>query len=465
MRSAKTELAPPPTDVGQRVARVAVVCAALGGLVAAATAIVAVDRLIAEQSEQRLRAAAVTLAGELDEHRKRPLREIMGEVLDDENEEIVTSGIRLAVASGGRVVAGDPSVPVAGPGLCDTFDGANGRVRACARAYRGWSLVAAQPTDELRLHVIYALSLLLSLVLGGSAGALSSRRLTRWAVGPLQTLATSLRDSRPGRAHLLELGEPSDVREVEEIRAALANRSREIERLLDQASRFAADAAHELRTPLTVMRTELELIIEEGVHDAAALSRVVTRVDRLTELVNRLLILALPTGNLSSGFETVALAEVAEDVIAELPEPERARVRLDAADEGLVHGDAELLRSLVANAVGNALKFAPEGGIGVRVSTRESPESTIPVLVAVEVEDEGPGIPPELRERVFEPFRRLRPGEAPGHGLGLALVGHIARVHGGVAALKDRDRGAHLEVLIPGWRPEPRVEENDFHFQ
>ena len=452
MRSAKSDGAVPASGVGARVARVAILCAALGGFVAAATAIVAVDRLIAEQAEQRLRAATVTLAGELDEHRKRPLREIMGEVLDDENEEIVTSGIRLAVTEQGRVVAGDPAVPAIEHGLCGTFDGPSGRVRACARGYRSWSLVAAQATDELRLHVIYALSLLLSLGLGGLAGALSSRRLTRWAVGPLQALASALRGSRPGGAHVLELGEPSDVREVEEIREALAGRAREIERLLEQTSRFAADAAHELRTPLTVMRTELELMLEEGAHDATALARVIARVERLTELVNRLLILALPTGNLSSGFEAVALSEVAEDVVAELPPAERERVRLELEDEGIVQGDAELLRSLVANGLGNALKFAPEGTVEVRIATREAPESTIPVLVALEVKDQGPGVPAELRERVFEPFRRLRTGSAPGHGLGLALVGHIARVHGGVASLKGSARGAHLEVLIPGWK-------------
>lgn len=452
MHSARSERAPSPSGVGTRVARVAILCAALGGFVAALIAIVAVDRLIAEQSEQRLRAATVTLAGELDEHRKRPLREVLGEVLDDENDEIVTSGIRLAVIEGGRVVAGDLEVPPIEHGLCGTFDGKNARIRACARGYRGWSLVAAQPTNELRLHVIYALSLLVSLGLGGLAGALSSRRLTRWAVGPLQALATSLRGSRPGSVHVLELGEPSDVREVEEIRAALAERAREIERLLDQASRFAADAAHELRTPLTVMRTELELMLEEGTLDSSALARVITRVERLTELVNRLLILALPTGNLSSGFEAVALSEVAEDVVADLPEAQRQRVQLTIADEGIVRGDAELLRSLLANGLGNALKFAHEGTVAVRIATRESPESTLPVLVALEVQDEGPGVPPELRERVFEPFRRLRTGSAPGHGLGLALVGHIARVHGGVAALKDSERGAHLEVLIPGWR-------------
>ncbi len=121
--------------------------AALGGFVAAATAIVAVDRLIAEQPSN-VCAATVTLAGELDEHRKRPLREVMGEVLDDENEEIATSGIRLAVVEQGQVVAGDQAAPTIEHGLCGTFEGANGRVRACARAYRGWSLVAAQATNE-----------------------------------------------------------------------------------------------------------------------------------------------------------------------------------------------------------------------------------------------------------------------------------------------------------------------------
>jgi signal transduction histidine kinase len=328
-----------------------------------------------------------------------------------------------------------------------------GRVRACARNYRGWTLVAAHTTDELRLYAIYAVSLLLSLGLGGLAGAISSRALTRWAVGPLQSLAESLRESRPRPTHVLELGAASNVREVEEIRAALAARAREIERLLEQSTRFAAEAAHELRTPLTLMRTELDLMLEDGAPDAAALKRVVARVERLAELVNHLLILALPTGNLSSGFEAVALVEVAEDAIADLSESQRARIRLEATNEGIVHGDAELLRSLVANGLGNALKFAPEDEVVVRIGLRESPESTIPLVVVLEIIDQGPGVPSELRERVFEPFHRLKSGSAPGHGLGLALVGHIARVHGGTASLLDSERGAHLEVMIPSWSP------------
>jgi signal transduction histidine kinase len=324
-------------------------------------------------------------------------------------------------------------------------------VRACARSYQRWTLVAAQASDELQLYGIYALSLVLSLALGAASGAISSRRLTRWAVGPLQSLADSLRDSRPRRAHLLELGAPSEVREVEEIREVLTRRTLEIERLLQQSARFAADAAHELRTPLTLIRTELELMLEEGVPDQGALKRLSSRVERLTELVNRLLILALPTENLSSGFEPVALAEIAEEVLAELPTEQRARVRLEADNEGLVHGDAELLRSLATNGLGNALKFAPEGQIVVRVGLHEFPESTIPRLATLEIIDQGPGVPAELHERVFEPFFRPRSGSAPGYGLGLALVGHIARVHGGTASLLDTDRGAHLEIRIPSW--------------
>lgn len=440
-----------PSGIAARVARVAIVCAALGGFVAAAIAIVAVDRLISRQAEQRLRGATVTLAGELDEHRKRPLEEMVREILYDENEEIVTSGIRLAVFEHGRPIAGDSTLPAVRPNACVTVSRPSARVRACGRGYRGWSLVAAQTTDELQLYAIYVLSLVSALVLGAFSGAISSRKLTRWAIGPLQSLSESLRDSRGRPAYVLEAGVPSDVREVEEIRLALANRSREIERLLAQSTRFAADAAHELRTPLTLMRAELELMLEERAPDRAALRRVVARVDRLTELVNHLLILALPAGNLSSGFETVALAEVVEDVLADLGAEQRARVVIRIDDEGIVHGDAELLRSLVSNGLGNAVKFASEGPIELRVSRREAPESKLPVLVALEIVDGGPGVPARLRERVFEPFARVRTGSPKGHGLGLALVGHIARVHGGVAALLERDAGAHLEVLLPAW--------------
>jgi len=433
-----------------RVARVAMGSAALAGGAAALVAIFAVDRLITEQAEVRLRAATITLAGELDEDRKGAFLETLGEVLDDENGEIASSGIRLSVRDGTRVLAGDARAPAVKAGACETHFAESGRVRACARSYRSWFLVAAQPIDERRLYVLYALSLAFAVALGAAVGALSSAGLTRWALGPLERMVRALRESRPRPERLLELGAPSEVEEVEAVRAALADRARQIQGLIEQTSRFAADAAHELRTPLTALRAELELLLEDGeTRDRPALERAVVRVTRLGELVNRLLILALPESDLSAGFETVALSEVAEDLLAELSPAERARVRLELQSEGLVRGDTELLRSLLSNALGNALKFS--SGEDVVLRLRDGAEDGTDTVV-IETIDRGPGIPREFRQRVFEPFFRIRADATRGHGLGLALIGHIVRVHGGSARFVDVSAGTSLELVLPAWR-------------
>jgi signal transduction histidine kinase len=434
-----------------RVARVAIGSGACAGVVAAIVAIFAVDRLISEQAELRLRAATVTLAGELHEERKGRWLDTLREVLDDENGEIRSSGIRLSVRDDAHVLAGDPSAPAIRPDSCETRLGAKGRVRACARRYRSWTLIALQPIDEARLYGLYALSLLGAVGLGALVGGISSVGLTRWAVAPLEALTRALRQTRPTSGRLLELGPPSQVEEVEAVRNALAERARQIQGLLEQTSRFAADAAHELRTPLTALRAELELALEEGTAavDTRVLERAVQRVARLSELVNRLLILALPESDLTHGFEAVSLLDVAEDVIAELSPPERALVQLDGRSEGTVRGDTELLHSLLANALGNALKFAPRPPIIVRIAERSEGELG---TIVVETIDRGPGVPGALRERVFEPFFRIRADAARGHGLGLALIGHIARVHGGRARFVEVDAGAVLEVVLPAWR-------------
>jgi signal transduction histidine kinase len=165
-------------------------------------------------------------------------------------------------------------------------------------------------------------------------------------------------------------------------------------------------------------------------------------------LIERLLVLALPPERLRDGFAAVSLAELVSEVALDLPELDRARLRLELESEGLVRGDAELLRSLVSNALVNALKFAPRGAIHVRL---EEPAG-IPASVQWIVRDEGPGIPVELRQRVFEAFFREAPTATTGHGIGLALVGHIARAHGGSAEFLEVPAGACLSVTLPAWQ-------------
>ncbi|HLV65615.1 MAG TPA: HAMP domain-containing sensor histidine kinase [Polyangiaceae bacterium] len=431
-----------------RVAWVSVTSAALGGLLAAVVAIVAVDRLIAEHADQRLRAAVITLAGELDEDGSEGEANLAG-TLDDENDEIVESGIRLAVFAQGQPIAGDAWITPPPPGACVSHGDVRRRVRACARAYGPWVLVAAQASDVSRLHLLYALSALGAVALGAGTGLVLGLGLSRWAVGPLERLAGALRTSRPD-ADPVALGPPSDCEEVEALRTALGELMQRTRALLDQARRFAADAAHELRTPLTALRAELELLAEEATEgERAALERACERVARLSALVERLLVLAIPPDHLERGFETVALADVVTQEVAERSPRERERVRLDLGSDGLVRGDARLLGSLVANALGNALKFAPEGPVTVRVA--DTPGGR----VLLEIEDEGPGIPEALRARVFEPFYRVRPLGVGGHGLGLALIAHIARAHGGHAEIRDVPRGACIAVSLPAWTPGP----------
>lgn len=442
--------------MASRVARVVVASAALGGLAAASVAVLAVDQLVSNQADQRLRAATVTLAGELDEDLEEKKGESVARTVDDENSEIVTSGIRLAVFEGPRQLAGDDWIVAPAPETCETRRIARGRVRSCALAHRSWVLVAAQPVDEAALYWWYALAALGAVLLGAVVGAVSSVALSRWAAAPLEALSRALRASRPEAPGALELGPPEDCEEVEAIRSALADLTARLQAVLDQAHRFAGDAAHELRTPLTALRAELELLAEQSTGpDREALSAACGRAARLSELVDRLLILALPSENLHAGFETVAVADVIEQVIAELPPAQRERVECTIEGEGLVRGDPRLLASLVSNAVQNALKFAPEGSIGVRLEETDAESAEPARSVTILVTDEGPGVPSELRARVFEPFYRVRSRATPGYGLGLALVGHIARAHGGRAEFDDRERGAQLRVTLPAWRAEP----------
>ncbi len=454
-------------SLASRVALVVLTSAALGGLAASVVAILAVDRLIADQADQRLRAATVTLAGELDEDRDKKSKknaESLRDTVDDENGEILTSGIRLSAFEDGRLAAGDDWAFAPAANACETRLLAGERVRACASQNESLVLVAAQPIDSASLYWLYALAAAGAIGLGAAVGAISSLGLSRWAVGPLRSLSRTLRSSRPEALFALAPSPPDDYEEVEAVRSALRDLSARVQELLAQANRFAADAAHELRSPLTALRTELELLAEDSsAEERAVLERATDRVVRVAELLDRLLVLALPSDDLHEGFETVALADVVDQVALELPPERRARVKLGLESEGLVRGDVHLLRSLVLNAVENALKFAPEGPVDVRVAERSpSPARTNETReVILEVTDTGPGVPEELRTRVFVPFYRVSPGRAPGHGLGLALIGHIARAHGGRAGFEPRDQGARLVVTLPAWTAAVRPTDPD----
>ena len=167
------------------------------------------------------------------------------------------------------------------------------------------------------------------------------------------------------------------------------------------------------------------------------------KLAELLVLVERLLILSVPVRSATDAHEIVSLRDLLEDVVKSLPKNDRSRVALSEGD-ALVRGDATLLGTMVANAIANALKFG--SGVTTEVSLVEG-------VAVLHVDDDGPGVDAAERERAFEPF--FRSSEAlrrriPGHGLGLALIRHIATTHGGSAMLVDKlTPGARLEIRLP----------------
>ena len=443
-----------PSSLASRVVIAALTSAAAAGAVSAAIAVVAVDGLASEHDDQRLNGAVVLLAGELDEDRSETDPEGEAETFRDENEELVASGVQLAFFRSGARIAGEPWVPAVPAGQCSNHGVVGTRLRACAQTYGDGVIVAAAASDRAALRVIYPLAALSALLVGAVLGAIVGLRAARWALAPLTALRAAIGRLDP-RAHApIELGTRSECDEVEAIRGALVQLLQRIDALLGQAQRFAADAAHELRSPLTTIRGELELLLEAppAADDRARLAQLRDRSVHLSELIDRLLVLAVPPDGERARFEPVALSDLIAEVVAELPAPAGARVKTELHGEGLTRGEPLLLRTLLRNALDNALKYSGDGPVTVQLQEREPQAGTRAAgEVRVVVRDEGPGVPEDQRARVFEPFYRLQPHAARGHGLGLPLIGHIAEVHGGHAELVAAERGACLVISLPGW--------------
>jgi two-component system sensor histidine kinase TctE len=209
--------------------------------------------------------------------------------------------------------------------------------------------------------------------------------------------------------------------------------------------RFLANAAHQLRTPLAGLQAHTELALAQPVPEAcrSELEQVHLATVRTARLANQLLALARaePGGGISAGLRPVELRQVVEGAADEWVHRAMARdldLGFDLIDVR-VQGDAFLLREALANLVHNSLEYTPAGGhITVRTSVQGLDHRPL-----LEVEDEGPGIPPSERERVLERFYRAPGTAGTGSGLGLAIVREIAALHGAKVEIGDPRAGGH----------------------
>ncbi len=215
---------------------------------------------------------------------------------------------------------------------------------------------------------------------------------------------------------------------------------------LSAQRRFTADAAHELRTPLTALRLQVQLLDKatSPVMRQEALADIYRGLERATHLVEQLLHLSRLAPDASDRpFQAVDLAGLVKSVVADFSVLAHARgIDLGAeigpmtASAAQVRGDAQHLRMLLDNLVGNALQYTPRAG-KVDVALHVTPS-----CVTLEVADSGPGIALAERERVFDRFFRGTSshgtdGATPGTGLGLAIVREVAQRHGADILLLD----------------------------
>lgn len=206
----------------------------------------------------------------------------------------------------------------------------------------------------------------------------------------------------------------------------------------ERQRRFIASAAHELRTPIAILRVKVDAAAEAGTR------RLGSDVERIANLAEQLL--DLQRLDVSMRGEPIDLAGLVRQVAADLAPllvASQRSIEVSVEQPQPVRGDAGAIERVLTNLVQNAIEH---GGRHVAVRVQGA---------AFEVEDDGPGIPPEERERVFEPFHRLRPRSA-GSGLGLHLVQQVIERHGGhVSLLGAASGGTIARVEFPPLRTSP----------
>jgi two-component system, OmpR family, phosphate regulon sensor histidine kinase PhoR len=219
---------------------------------------------------------------------------------------------------------------------------------------------------------------------------------------------------------------------------------------------FVANVSHELRTPLSLIKSATETLLDGGKDDPAALARFLQIIDkhanRLALLIDDLLLLStLDSGGLRLNKQPLPFRSTVQDVIDDLRQ--RALVR-DVKLENVVPGalvalaDNDRMRQVISNLLDNAIKYGRAGGTA-SVGGRMLPDGRIEIVVV----DDGPGVPEEARERIFERFYRVdkaRSREQGGTGLGLAIVKHVIQAHGGEVRLESEPgSGAKFILNLP----------------
>jgi signal transduction histidine kinase len=307
-----------------------------------------------------------------------------------------------------------------------------------------------RPLSEVRTTLDRLRVMLIIGVLGGAALALIAGLLVaRNAMRPISRMTATTREIATTRDpdRRVPVPEAEDevaelARTVNEMLSALAASREETEATLTRQRQFVADASHELRTPLTSVLANLELLADELTGEQGEAARGALRSSRrMRRLVADLLLLARADVGRETPRKPTDLADIAIEAAAELePVADDHELTVDASPV-LVEGARDDLHRMALNLLENAIRHTPPG---THVHASVSNGNATARLV---VEDDGPGIPPELQERIFERFVRGQGDRGSSFGLGLSIVRAVASSHGGEVRLETPDGGGTRFVV------------------
>ena len=323
----------------------------------------------------------------------------------------------------------------------------------------GGALVVAVPLRDVSqtLRRLVAIEALATVAVLAAVGAVSAS-VVRAGLRPLEDIeATAGAIAAGDLARRVERAEPrTEVGRLGlslnamlgHIQTAFEARQASEERL----RRFVADASHELRTPLTSIRGYAELFRRGAATRPEDLADVMRRIEeeatRMGVLVDDLLLLARLDQGRPLERQPVDLARLAADAVADARavEPDRPIV-FEQPEPTVVEGDEARLRQVAANLLANVRQHTPPTA-PVRVEVRRDRSHAL-----LEVADEGPGLPPDQAERIFERFYRADPSRTRAHGgtgLGLSIVAAIVEAHGGRAQVDTAPgAGARFSIELP----------------
>ena len=450
-------------SLGARVTWLAALCVAVAVGLVSITVFITVSRTMYNQVDNTLRQRADNILGSVA---------VFKSVDNPMIQQMLSSfGVKMALvdATGGSSQLIGPS-NMAPVGSAEIAVAANGGDhfrtdnRTDERVYAvqigsGYALVVAEPLGDTQatlgqLAVVLLVVSAAGIVVAAAGGAL----VARGTLVPVQRLtAATERVTATGNLRPIRVTGDDELARLTHsfntMLGALANSQ-------EQQRRLVTEAGHELRTPLTSLRTNLELLIQSRKPGAPELSEKDTedlysdvrgQLDELTTLIGDLVELSRQDAP-QLAQEPVELVDVVERAL-DRAKRRAAKVQFDVElKPWTVNGDSSALERAVLNLLDNAIKFSPSDGT-VRVTLRPMGDGT----ALLEVADQGPGIAEDDLPHVFERFYRSPDARGlPGSGLGLSIVSHTARRHGGVASAANVPGGGALMTLrLPGWESDP----------